>query len=347
MSATTATNFPKWKIELASIILEKGPFPDGQVTSDIKAFAAEHGVTFPMARTAYYAYTKDIPDDLMKEVTEMNVKAQAVHMEDSNPQVPASTLKTSEDTAKTEDQTSDQHKTTPETYEKAPDVLELYPIGTIVEVEVTNVLRHGAVVATKDENKQEGFIFVGNITNGYVTDINKYFRFGDIVRAQVLKYDENKGQLTLSTKNLPLKEHGVAGLGDNWKPEPINTLSKAQQQLEALKGELIKQEAASTVETVTTVTKTDPPKTEESNIVPAALVDTVRKEELDDIRGFVKSVIGYDPSTAAVEAFLSLFTAHGVFKTSIAMAKVADTFEVDLGLLLAQRVGASLGNTPS
>ncbi|KTS84448.1 hypothetical protein NS115_03725 [Paenibacillus jamilae] len=341
MSTSTATNqtFPKWKIELASIILEKGSFPDGQVTSDIKAFAAAHGTTFPAVRTAYYAYTKEIPDDLLREITESNVKDQTVHTGDSSPQVPNVTPEPSEDSAGAEDPTNEQQETLPDTSKKEPDVLDLYPIGTVVEVEVTNVIRHGAVVVTTDENKQEGFIFVGNITNGYVTDINKYFRFGDVVRAQVLKYDEDKGQLTLSTKNLPLKEHGVTGLGDNWKPEPINTLSKGQDQLEALKKELIaKQEAAATV---ATVTKTEPSRPEVS------LLDTVQKGELDDIKGFVKSVIGYDPSTAAIEAFLSLFTMHGVFKTSIAMAKVAETFEVDLGLLLAERVRDSLGNTPS
>lgn len=336
-TTTNSSDFPEWRIALASKILENGSFPDGQVTSDIRAFADEYDVSFATARTAYYNYTKKVPQDLLDEITARNYQHEKVHKSNSSTEQDQDTTEVPKEQLTQKQDTESKH-----IKEKPSSVLDLYPVGSIVEVEVTLVLQHGAVVVTKDENRQEGFIYVGNVTNKFINDINKYFRFGDTVRAKVLKYDEIKGQLTLSTKNLPLKEHGVAGLGENWKPDPINPLSKDQARLEALKATL---EANSEVKTDAAPEEAEAPEVTEK---APMLLDSVNQSELNDIRGFVKGIIGYDPSSEALETFLSLFTNHGVFNTSVAMAKAAETFEVDLGLLLAQKVEAVLkSNSPS
>lgn len=340
--------FPDWKIALATIVFERGSFDDGHVTSEIRNFANTHQVGFSSARTAYYEYTKSIPNDLLDIITAEKSK-EGVHKGQQSPSTPT--------TDTTNQNVSTTNKDTQPQTAKAPDVLELYPIGTNVEVEVTRIIQHGAVTVTCDAQQQEGFIYVGNLIDGYVSDINKYLHFGQKLTAKVLKYDDNKQQLTLSTKGFSLKETGVVRLGESYTKPPINVISSRDERLLAMKKQLEEEARERTIahdDMFIPSSELDVPDTDEDNVhrpgVFTALIpatESANQEEIQSIRGFIKGVIGYDPSQKAVEGFLKLFAEHGVFNTSIAMARVGDQFEVDLGLLLMEKVGEVLGKHSS
>ncbi|MFS0841218.1 hypothetical protein [Paenibacillus sp. 1P03SA] len=284
-AATNRNNFPYWKLALASLILEKGKFPDGETTEKLKEFADEHDANFSTVRTTYYKYQTEIPTE---------VKEALAAAQNEDPNVHNAVLVNREEGINQAEEPHD-------------SIADVYPEKSIIEVEVTHVLAHGAVVVTKDANRQEGFIYVGDIAKKWVNNVHKYFKPGDTTWAMVKNYDAQKKQIMLSTRNLP-------------------SSAKKEQETTTIR---------------TSVTAESPQPAKEAPI-PTDTGVSLASPDVNDLRGFVKGVIGYDPSAAAVDKFLSLFTTHGVFKTSIAMAKVSETFEVDLGLLLAERVGAAL-----
>lgn len=379
VAKTEALDVPKWRIEIAAMIAKGEKFPEGKIMESIKEFANRHTANWQTVRTAYYQYQNRIPATILDVLTDPKRSGLSAAGDTENDETPGDTEnetpitgeqqapEQTEDDPQPEQGETQQEK--PESKKEEPKPMNTaaatttggsdgaakgskvpglkrddpdYPAGKVIEVKVTELLTHGAVVQTVDENKMDGFIYIGNVAPKYVSDINKYFRIGDVVHAQVRHIDEMKGRIDLSTRSLPMKEHGVQNLThesietkkdrelrDREEQEKKTTL-RSLEDLAMFKDQIATEEAAQ-------------PETKPA-AAPAAAEQAIPKvpailaSEMEDVKSFVKQAIGWDPSEAALSAFAKLFSNHGMFKTTLALGKETQGFEVDLGLLLAQQV---------
>lgn len=86
-----------------------------------------------------------------------------------------------------------------------------YKIGEIVEGKITGIQAYGAFVALDDDTN--GLIHISEISDGYVKDITRFVRVGDIVRVKIIDIDESTNQVRLSLKALHKKRaHGRMGM---------------------------------------------------------------------------------------------------------------------------------------
>lgn len=79
----------------------------------------------------------------------------------------------------------------------------MYKKGDIVEGKVTGIENYGIFISLEDE--YSGLIHISEITQGYVTDINKYVNVGDIIYVYILDINEKAKHLILSIKNINYK----------------------------------------------------------------------------------------------------------------------------------------------
>ena len=75
-----------------------------------------------------------------------------------------------------------------------------YKINDVIYVTIASVTPYGAFVNA--ENGYTGLIHISEITGKYIKDISKYFKIGNIVEVTVIGIDEEKKQLSLSTKGI-------------------------------------------------------------------------------------------------------------------------------------------------
>ncbi|SCU39235.1 general stress protein 13 [Mammaliicoccus lentus] len=72
-----------------------------------------------------------------------------------------------------------------------------YKVGQFVKVKVTGIQPYGAFVETPGH--VEGLIHISEVMNDYVHNLNQFLSVGQIVKAKVIKV-ENDGKLSLSLK---------------------------------------------------------------------------------------------------------------------------------------------------
>lgn len=72
-----------------------------------------------------------------------------------------------------------------------------YKEGDIVTGIVTGIEEYGAFLSL--ENDYTGLVHISEMSKGFVSDINDYFKVGDTVEAKVINVDDNK-KLKLSIK---------------------------------------------------------------------------------------------------------------------------------------------------
>jgi len=75
-----------------------------------------------------------------------------------------------------------------------------YNINDVIYVTITSVTPYGAFV--KADNDYTGLIHISEITGKYIGNIDKYFTVGNIIEAVITDIDEEKKQLSLSTKGI-------------------------------------------------------------------------------------------------------------------------------------------------
>ena len=75
-----------------------------------------------------------------------------------------------------------------------------YKINDIIDVTVTSIVPYGVFV--KADYDYTGLIHISEITGGFIKDITKYFKIGNIVKAEVIDIDEENKRLKLTTKNI-------------------------------------------------------------------------------------------------------------------------------------------------
>jgi len=75
-----------------------------------------------------------------------------------------------------------------------------YNINDVIYVTITSVTPYGAFV--KADYDYTGLIHISEITGKYIGNIDKYFTEGNIIEAVITDIDEEKKQLSLSTKGI-------------------------------------------------------------------------------------------------------------------------------------------------
>ena len=75
-----------------------------------------------------------------------------------------------------------------------------YKIDEIINVTVSFIVPYGVFVNA--DYGYTGLIHISEITGGYVKDISKYFKKGNIVEAKIIGIDEKEKHLSLSTKDI-------------------------------------------------------------------------------------------------------------------------------------------------
>ena len=76
-------------------------------------------------------------------------------------------------------------------------------IGDSVKCEVTGITSYGVFV--KLENGYDGLIHISEISDKFVSNIEKLYIAGDIIEAKVIEIDEDKKQIKLSVKDINKK----------------------------------------------------------------------------------------------------------------------------------------------
>lgn len=79
-----------------------------------------------------------------------------------------------------------------------------YNKDDILKVKVSAIEPYGIFVNV--DNEYSGLIHISEITGGYIRNINKYIKKGQIVNVKILEVLEDKKQLKLSMKNLRKKK---------------------------------------------------------------------------------------------------------------------------------------------
>ena len=75
-----------------------------------------------------------------------------------------------------------------------------YQTGQIVEGKITGIQPYGAFVAL--DRNTSGLIHISEISVGYVRDISRFVKVGDIVKVKIIDYDPKTNQTRLSLKAL-------------------------------------------------------------------------------------------------------------------------------------------------
>lgn len=115
--------------------------------------------------------------------------------------------------------------------------MENIKIGDLVKCEVTGVTSYGVFVKLEDD--YVGLIHISEISEKFVSNIEKKYIVGDILEAKVIEIDNEKKQIKLSTKELNKKSkksrkiqekgQGFAPLKENldkWVQEKLKDLEK-------------------------------------------------------------------------------------------------------------------------
>ena len=76
-------------------------------------------------------------------------------------------------------------------------------LGSIIEGKVSRVMPFGVFVSF-DDNKV-GLVHISEASQTFIENINEHFKIGDVVRAKVIKIDEN-GKISLSIKGAQEKK---------------------------------------------------------------------------------------------------------------------------------------------
>ena len=74
-----------------------------------------------------------------------------------------------------------------------------YKIGDIVSGKVTGIEDYGIFLLVDDD--VTGLIHISEISDGFVRNVADYAEIGEIVKAEVIEYDEVNRRLKLSIKN--------------------------------------------------------------------------------------------------------------------------------------------------
>lgn len=186
-----------------------------------------------------------------------------------------------------------------------------------VECIVERIEEFGAIVRITEQ--LAGLIHKTRVRKGvsYGVDLNRYFRVGDIVQAQVVDFTKQKiNKLGLSTVNSTLPDYKspppeAAAVHAEPMPSPM------AEKLAPVKAQLKTGEVKPLIED---------------------------KNNLEQIHSFVKDKVGVI-SPEAASKIEELLTAHGMFKFMFSLASVSKDFNVDMGLIFAREIEKNMSDS--
>ena len=76
-------------------------------------------------------------------------------------------------------------------------------IGSIIEGKVSGIMPFGAFITLPDN--KVGLVHISEVSQTYVSDINEHLKVGDVVKAKIIKIDDN-GKVSLSIKKAAEKK---------------------------------------------------------------------------------------------------------------------------------------------
>lgn len=249
----------------------------------------------------------------------------------------------------------------------------------IIEVKVDHIRDFGVFCYTMDEYEFKGLLHISEIKDIFVSDANDYFEVGDIIRVKVLLSQPNR--LTFSTRDLkvqPKKKKEETSVTDTLpKNPPINVIGEQfgkqlqskvtsyqmnkpkeafkeevddilkedeaninKAEIEALFAEQIKEEEErqkAELKKQEEAKKEEMAKTEDGELLPSRIND----RDFADVQSYLNSKIGA-LSPNAQSRLLQILEKQGMFKSSMAISKVADNFVVDYGLIFMEMVAREL-----
>lgn len=318
----SALSYPEWKLQLCLEMKQHGgKLPLGSSQGLFKRLAQVFGVAAGTIQTSYYAIQKKgVPSDLDHVVKARNLVDSANKADtESGIEITPKLARHNPERYVLPDSSPKQLYPSPESF-RPP-----YPVGTLVEVRVCRIDTTFVMVETTDGYGTMGIIHRSQIRNSFASDVNRWFRFGDVLKAQITKFDDVKQRLELTTKNLPMKEYGVTNLTAAPQvptngPTNIDKLQAFKEQLETKAPEPPKAPPAPPT------TKGAPPLT----------------DELLQVKRYLQTLVGAI-TPEAEESLLELVKDKGMFQFTISLATVSKDFKPDLGLALLSEVKKNIG----
>lgn len=343
---------PAWKRKYDELFEAAGnKIPDGKSTNSYnKEFSETYGVPFGTVNSHYYSKgishpipkeAKGIPewkDQIQKDISAGNIpmvakpyiQRIALAFEANFSTVHAFYYKTiKEESAKEEaKQREEQQKQQAETLkeeskvpaeppQEEPKKTPLHPgytyrKGSIVKVRVKAIDPGYVLVETMDDYKIAGMIHISQVSNTFISDINKWFKFGLELSAQVIDYTElDGGRLNLSTRNL-------AFTALSWKYKKNgNEATPYQEKLAQAATQLFNNK-------------------EEK---PGGEPDM--EQEWKQAKPFIENMIGTVTPAAETE-MRKLMKETGVFAFTMSLMEKKGNFTPDIGLMLAQSIRKDL-----
>ena len=99
-----------------------------------------------------------------------------------------------------------------------------YKIGDIVKGKVTGIEDYGIFLLVDDD--VTGLIHISEISDGFVKNVSDYADIGEIIKAEVIEYDEVDRKLKLSIKNDHYKRRNKKNVPIEETKTGFNSLSK-------------------------------------------------------------------------------------------------------------------------
>ena len=99
-----------------------------------------------------------------------------------------------------------------------------YKIGDIVKGKVTGIEDYGIFLLVDDD--VTGLIHISEISDSFVRSVADYAELGEIIKAEVIEYDEANRRLKLSIKNGSYNKKGKKNTPIRETKSGFNSLSK-------------------------------------------------------------------------------------------------------------------------
>jgi predicted RNA-binding protein with RPS1 domain len=229
-----------------------------------------------------------------------------------------------------------------------------YKYGDILDVRVTNITDFGAFLYTLDEYEYKGLLHISEMRNRFVENIEDYLAVDDVIQAKVILAQPNRIQFSTKEMNLQPKYKPKGEIMNTVLGEKLNSIkdqlqlsepvekTDSKQELQELieDGGELKQEE---IEQLMGEVEIEYEKEVGENELQEKLQDLegTSNKEFKEIQTFLNSKIGALSPNAQL-SLLKILENNTVFKSTMAISKVAESFEVDYGLLFLNEVRKQL-----
>lgn len=297
----------------------------GELAPLLKAFAEQHEMGLSSVQRIYYEDVKKRMEGNHNEtVAEVSQEEQDVNenKDDKSAKKDQQIVEKAEGYLEKDTDDLAQSLRSPELRPERPP----YKEGTVMKVQAVNIRPYGVIVETQDGYKYSGLLHISEIKNGYVDSVETYFAERDIFDAKV-KRVETDGKIAFTTKGMTVTLKSTPTIHEVNAQRPANN---------ALANEIMK--VKDKIVTTDTPVAPAPNLALASNALATAThAPTKPKPEMSNeylvLEKFLESHAGSVVSAEAKEYMLKVVGESGIVMLTLAMAKVAQTWKVDPGVM--------------